>query len=79
MSRITTHPQTLHRQAMLTGERLKGHNKGKESKQPQVCSEKSHDTNCGNSNWKFKLPQLVSCDFLGVNLPQVRNHYARGL
>ena len=39
ISRNTTHRQSLHLQAMLTGETLKGWNKGRESKLPNDCSE----------------------------------------
>jgi len=48
IARSATYRQSLHLRAVQTGEALKGWNKGREIKQPQDCSEKSHNTNCDN-------------------------------
>jgi len=50
--------QTIHQQAVITGETLKGLNQSRESKQPQDCCEKSHDSNRDNCNSKLRLTQL---------------------
>jgi len=51
------HHQTIHQQAVITGETEKGY-QSRESKQPQDCCEKSHNTNRDNCNSKLRLTQL---------------------